>query len=149
MYLINYDPKTYQKRLKLCGASSLGKEAINSVLNSLAMNQLWKLVDLSKWSKPIKYKWIFKKKTRTKYSIEKYKAKLVAVENTEKQGIDYFDTYSSITKIATIRTLIEVSIIHGLLIHQMDVKIAFLNGDLKEKNLYDRIEDFKFCGQKK
>jgi len=51
----------------------------------------------------------------------------------QKKGADYFDTYSPVTKIATIRTLIALTSIHGLLVHQMDVKTTFLNGDLEEE----------------
>ena len=56
------------------------------------MNQTWELVDLPKESKPIKCKWIFKRKTRLNGSIERYKARLVVVGYTQKQNINYFDT---------------------------------------------------------
>ncbi|GKB27606.1 zinc finger, CCHC-type containing protein [Tanacetum coccineum] len=48
-------------------------------------------------------------------------------------GIDYFDTYALVARISTIRLLIAMTSIHNLIIHQMDVKIAFLNGDLDEE----------------
>nr|GEV54096.1 hypothetical protein [Tanacetum cinerariifolium] len=51
----------------------------------------------------------------------------------QKEGIDYFDTYAPVTRIITIRLLLALATIHNLVIHQMDVKIAFLNGDLDEK----------------
>ena len=51
----------------------------------------------------------------------------------QKQGIDRFDTYSPVTKIATIRALIAYAAIRGLLIHQIDVKTTFLNEDLEEE----------------
>jgi len=55
----------------------------------------------------------------------------------QRKGIDYFDTYSPVTKVATIRPLIALAAIYDLVIHQMDVKTAFLNGDLEEEILYD------------
>ena len=97
------------------------------------MNQTWELVNLPKMSKPIKCKWIFKRKIRPDESIERYKTRLVVVGYTKKQGIDYFDTYSFVIKIAIIKALIALSAIHNLLIHQMDVKISFLNGELEEE----------------
>ncbi|XP_070054862.1 uncharacterized protein [Nicotiana tomentosiformis] len=80
-------------------------------------------------------KWIFKKKLRPDGTIEKYNARLVFRGFNQKKGIDYFDTYSLVTKIATIRTRVALAAIHNLVIHQMDVKTAFLNGDL-EKEIY-------------
>ena len=50
-----------------------------------------------------------------------------------KKRIDFFDIYSPVTKIAIIRTLIALAIVHDLVVRQMDVKIAFLNGNLEEE----------------
>ena len=66
---------------------------------------------------------------------------------TQKEGIDYFDTYSLVTKIATIRFLIALSTIRGLIIHQMDVKTTFLNGDLKEEIYMEQLEGFVVARQ--
>ena len=65
-------------------------------------------------------------------SIEKYKARLVAKGFSQKQNVDYLDTFAPVTRISSIRILIALTSIHRLFIHQMDVKIAFLNGDLEE-----------------
>ena len=62
--------------------------------------------------------------------IEKYKSRLVV---SQKQNIDFFDTFAPITRISSIRILIALTSIHRLFIHQMDVKTAFLNGDLEKK----------------
>ena len=47
--------------------------------------------------------------------------------------VDYFDTFTPMTRIASIRVLIALASIHNLVIHQLDVKMAFLNGDLEEE----------------
>ena len=65
-----------------------------------------------------------------------YKARLVAKGYTQKKDLNYFDTYSPVTRITSIRVLIALASIHNLLIHQMDIKTAFLNGDL-ERNIYE------------
>ena len=81
-------------------------------------------------SKPIGCKWIFKRKLKPDGSINKYKAKLVAKGYRQKEGLDYFDTYSPLTRITSIRMLIAIAVLHNLDIHQMDIKTAFLNGEL-------------------
>ena len=96
-------------------------------------NKPWILCDLPKGSRTISSKWIFKKKMRHDGSIERFKARLVVRSFTQKKDFNYFDTYSPVTKISTIRTLVALAAIHDFLIHQMDVKTAFLNGDLKEE----------------
>ncbi|GKE40016.1 zinc finger, CCHC-type containing protein [Tanacetum coccineum] len=66
-------------------------------------------------------------------TIDKFKARLVIQGFKQKPGIDYFDTYSLVARISTIRLQIAMASIHYLVIHQMDVKRAFLNGDLDEE----------------
>ena len=51
----------------------------------------------------------------------------------QKKGVDYFDSYSPMTKTTTIRTLISLAAIHDFVVHQMDVKTSFLNGNLEEE----------------
>ncbi|GKE66836.1 zinc finger, CCHC-type containing protein [Tanacetum coccineum] len=66
-------------------------------------------------------------------TIEKFKAWLIIQGFKQKLRIDYFDTYAPVARISTIRLLIAMASIHNLVIHQMDVKTAFLNGDLDEE----------------
>ena len=73
------------------------------------------------------------KKILPNVSIEKYKARLVAKGCSQKQNIDYFDTFSLVTRISSIHILIVLASIHKLFIHSMDVKTVFLNGDLEEE----------------
>ncbi|XP_019256415.1 PREDICTED: uncharacterized protein LOC109234819 [Nicotiana attenuata] len=94
--------------------ASFLKEAIKSELDSIVSNHTWDLSDLPKGCKPISSKWIFKKKLRPDGTIEKYKAILVITGFNQKKDIDYYDTYSPVTKIATIRTLVAVAAIHNL-----------------------------------
>ena len=110
---------------------------------------MWELVDLPPGSKPLGYKWIFKKKMKTDGSIDKYKARLVIKGYKQKEGLDYFDTYSPVTRISSIRMLIVIAAIHNLEIHQMDVKTAFLNGGLDEEIYMEQPEGFIVPGQEK
>ncbi|GJU84248.1 zinc finger, CCHC-type containing protein [Tanacetum coccineum] len=72
-------------------------------------------------------------KLKVNGTIEKFKARLVIQGFKQKSEIDYFDTYAPVTRISTIRLLIAMASIHNLIIYQMDVKTAFLNGDLDEE----------------
>src|SRR6187455_1345743 len=60
---------------------------------------------------------------------------------------DFFDTYSPVARLTTIRTLIAVAASYGLIIHQMDVKTTFLNGELDEEIYMDQPEGFIADGQ--
>nr|GEU49363.1 hypothetical protein [Tanacetum cinerariifolium] len=66
-------------------------------------------------------------------TIEKFKARLVIQGFRQKPRIDYFDTYALVARISTIRLLIDMASIHNMIIHQMDVKITFLNCELDEE----------------
>jgi hypothetical protein len=71
----------------------------------------------------------------------------VAKGYTQKEGDDYFDTYSPVARLTTIRVLLSLTASHGLLVHQMDVKIAFLNGELEEEIYMDQLDGFIVKGQ--
>ena len=86
---------------------------------------------------------------KTDGSIDKYKVRLVIKGYKKKEGLDYFDTYSPITRISSIRMLIAIAAIHNLKIHHMDVKTAFLNGDLDEEIYIEQPEGFIVPGQEK
>ena len=110
------------------------------------LNQTWVLSDLPPGAKPIGCKWIFKKKLNTNGSIDKFKARLVAKGYKQRQGVDYFDTYAPVARISSIRCLIALASIHNLVIHQMDVKTTFLNGDLEEEIYMEQPECFITLG---
>ena len=91
-------------------------------------------------------KWVFKKKLRTDGTIEKYKARLVAKGYSQKEEEDFFDTYLPVARLTTIRVLLSLVASHGLLIHHMDVKTAFLNGELDEEIYMQQPDGFVIDG---
>jgi len=90
---------------------------------------------------------VFKKNLSPDGTIEKYKARLVAKGYTQREDKDYFDTYSLVARLTTIRVLLSLAASHGLLVHHMDVKIAFLNGELEEEIYMDQPDGFIANGQ--
>ena len=92
--------------------------------------------------------WVLRKKLKPDGSIDKFKARLVAKGFKQKADLDFFDTFSLITRITSIRLLIAIVAIFYLKIHQMDVKTVFLNGDLEEEIYMYQPEGFVESGQK-
>ncbi|RVW16046.1 Retrovirus-related Pol polyprotein from transposon TNT 1-94 [Vitis vinifera] len=142
---IEEDPKTYKEAMTLRDVA-FWKEAINDEMDSIMSNQTWELVDLPPGSKPIGCKWVFRRKYHTDGMIQTFKARLVAKGFKQREGIDYFDTYAPVARTTSIRILFALASIHNLFVHQMDVKTAFLNGDLNEEVYMEQPEGFVLLG---
>nr|GFB12470.1 zinc finger CCCH domain-containing protein 14 [Tanacetum cinerariifolium]GFB45164.1 zinc finger CCCH domain-containing protein 14 [Tanacetum cinerariifolium] len=80
-------------------------------------------------------------------TIDKYKARLVIKGFRQHKGLDYFDTYSPVTRITSIRMILAIAALRNLEVYQMDVKTAFLNGDLEEEIYMNQPEGFIAPGQ--
>ncbi|GJR36482.1 zinc finger, CCHC-type containing protein [Tanacetum coccineum] len=144
-YSIEEDPRTYNEAVQSRDAA-FWKEAIDDEIGSIMENNTWVLSDLPPGCKPLGCKWIFKRKMKVDGTIDKFKARLVIQGFRQKEGIDYFDTYAPVARITTIRLLLALAAIHNLVIHQMDVKTAFLNGDLDEEVYMKQPEGFVMPG---
>lgn len=108
------------------------EKAIKEELRSLEKNHTWDLVDLPAGKRVISSKWVFKIKHKADGSVDRYKARLVAKGCSQRRGFDYQETYASVVRISTVRTLLAVAVQKNLHVHQMDVRTAFLNGSLSE-----------------
>ncbi|GKA92339.1 zinc finger, CCHC-type containing protein [Tanacetum coccineum] len=144
------DPKTFDKAMKSQDVA-LWKEAINNEMDFIMGNNTWVFADLPPGCKPLGCKplgckWIFKRKLKVDGTIEKFKARLVIQGFKQKSGIDYFDTYAPVARISTIRLLIVMASIYNLIIHQMDVKTTFLNGELDEEVYMNQPQGFIMSG---
>jgi hypothetical protein len=139
-------PKTIVKAFASPDADDW-KEAVHSEMDSILSNGTWDLVDRPYGCKPVCCKWVFKKKLRLDGTIDKYKTRLVAKGYTQKKGKDFFYTYSPITRLTTIHVLLSLTASHGLLIHQMNVKTTFLNGELEAEIYMTQSDGFVVKGQ--
>jgi len=81
--------------------------------------------------------------------LQTFKARLVAKGFKQKNGIDYFDTYAPVAKLTSTRVLFAIASLNNLYVHQMDVKTAFLNGDLDEEIYMEQPEGFVLPGNEK
>ena len=107
--------------------------AMNDELDSMKSSEVWDLVELPKWAKAIGCKWVFKTKRDLLGNIERYKARLIAKGFIQKEGIDYIETFSPVSKKDSLRIILALVAHFDLELQQMDVKTAFLNGDLKDE----------------
>ncbi|MCO5605853.1 hypothetical protein L7F22_060037 [Adiantum nelumboides] len=78
-------------------------------------------------------RWVYKVKDNSDDGVSRYKPRLVVKGYAETYGIDYEESFALVAKVATIRAIITVATTKGWILHQMDVKNAFLHGDLQEE----------------
>ena len=107
-------------------------KAMKSKMESMYENQVWNLVDPPEGVKPIECKWIFKRKTDADGNVTIHKARLVAKGFRQVQGVDYDETFSPVAMLKSVRILLAIAAYFDYEIWQMDVKTAFLNGNLTE-----------------
>ncbi|GKA23859.1 ribonuclease H-like domain-containing protein [Tanacetum coccineum] len=100
--------------------------------NALVKNGTWILVPRPSDVNLVRSMWLFKHKFHADGTLSRYKARLVANGSNQQHGVDFDETFSPVVKPATIRTVLSLAVSHQWSIHQLDVKNAFLNGDLSE-----------------
>jgi len=129
---LDSEPFTYSDALGRPDADLwLGAMAIE--LNTFKEIGLYQEVEALPDRKIIDSKWVFKIKRGPNGEIDKYKARLVAKGYTQIEGLNYTDMFAPVTKFTTIRSLLALAAQHDLEVHQIDVKAAFLNGELDEE----------------
>ena len=112
-------------------------------MQSFQKNQTWKLASLPKGKKAIGCKWVYAKKDGFPHRDNVcYKARLVAKGYAQKEGVDYNEVFSPVVKHSYIRILLALVAQLDLEIVQMDVKTAFLHGDLEEEIYMSQPEGF-------
>ena len=102
-------------------------------MESIEINSVWTLVDPSEGIKSIGCKWIFKRKRGADEKVKIYKVRLVVKDYRQHYGIDYDKTFSLVAIFKSIQIMLAIAAHFNYEIWQMNVKIAFLNGELKEE----------------
>jgi hypothetical protein len=123
--------KTYNKAMA-------SQDAVEWLAACKEEMRTWKDLDVydvvlrPKGRKVIGSKWVFRVKQGPDGTIQKYKARIVAQGFTQVEGIDFDQTFAPVAKFSSLRTVFALAAEHDLELHQMDVKAAYLNADLKE-----------------
>jgi len=107
--------------------------AMQEELNEFERNKVWKLVPRPKKGNIVGTKWVFRNKLDENGNIVRNKARLVAKGYSQEEGIDYDETFAPVARLEAIRIFLAFAAFSNFKVYQMDVKSAFLNGNLKEE----------------
>ncbi|KAI3746928.1 hypothetical protein L6452_09370 [Arctium lappa] len=102
-------------------------------LQAMEDNKTWSVVRLPEGNNTTGCRWVYKLKFGSDEKIERHKARLVAKGFHQQEGVDFVDTFSSITKMVTVKTMLSIAVVEGWDLLPLDVNNAFLNGDLHEE----------------
>jgi transposase InsO family protein len=108
----------------------LWEQAIREELDTLRTAGTWRLEHAPPGAIVIGSKWVFKAKKDASGKVVRYKARLVAQGFSQVEGVDYFDTYTPVARLPSSRAIIAMANRLGLELHQVDIKGAYLNGEL-------------------
>ena len=136
--------------LKEAANSPFSKEwkiAADAEYQALIENNTWDLAKLPEGKTPIGCKWVFKVKPDQNGNVGKFKGRLVAKGFNQQYGVDYDETYAPVVRFSSIRAILAFAIQKDMIIHQMDVVSAFLNGTLKEEVYMEQAEGYVKRGQ--
>ena len=136
--LLHKEPETIQEALN----NEIWYQAMKAEYDALISNGTWTLVPRTENHKLVGNKWVFRIKTNTDGSVEKYKARLVAKGFQQIEGAHYFETFILVVKSATVRVILSLTVMNQWQIRQVDVNNAFLNGDLTEEVYMRQPEGF-------
>ncbi|RDX96099.1 Copia protein, partial [Mucuna pruriens] len=123
------------------------RQAMIVEMQALEQSGTWELVSLPSGKKAVGCRWVFAIKVAPNGTVDRLKARLVAKGYTQVYGLDYGDTFSLVAKITTIRLLLAMAAIRHWPLHQLDIKNAFLHGDLDEEIYMEQPPGFVAQGE--
>ena len=142
-HIIDVEPSSYEEAI----GQLLWRDAMMEGYQSIVRNGIWDVVPRPKGKSIVTCKWIYKIKHATDSSVEKFKARFVARGFSQKEGIDYEETFGPVARYTSIRAIISLASVLGWRLQQMDVKTAFLNGIIEEEVYIEQPEGFVVYGK--
>ncbi|MCO5575447.1 hypothetical protein L7F22_029248 [Adiantum nelumboides] len=137
------EPSSVQEALQ----HNCWKRAMHAELDAIERNKTWTLVPKPPKRKVVSTKWIFKTKYKADGSLDKHKARLVARGFSQRPGVDFDETYAPTARMTTIRTVLCLAAHFGWAVFQMDVKSAFLNGEMEKEVYVSQPPGFRVTGK--
>jgi len=139
----NGDPTTFEEAVK----SENWRYAMNQKIAAIVKNETWELTTLPVGGKTVGVKWIFKTKLNELGEVDKYKARLVAKGYSQQYRVDYAEIFAPVARLDTIRMVISFAAHQSWLIYQLDVKSAFLHGEISEEVFVDQPPGYEQKGE--
>ena len=143
MMITEEDPVTYNEAVKY----KKWRDAMAKEIDSIEKNGTWRLTTLPSGVKAIGVKWVFKTKLNEHGTVEKHKARLVAKGYAQQYGIDYTEVFAPVARLDTIRLILATAAQNKWEVYQLDVKSAFLQGELKEEVYVQQPTGFEKKGE--
>nr|AFP55578.1 copia-type polyprotein [Rosa rugosa] len=137
------DPSSFEEAV----VHSRWREAMRAEIEAIETNDTWQLTSLPKGVKKIGVKWVFKTKYNEHGKVDKCKARLVAKGYAQQFGIDYTEVYAPVARWDTIRLIVALAAQKNWTIFQLDVKSAFLHGELNEDVYIEQPQGFEQKGE--
>ena len=138
-------PSSYEEALG--GPEAKGwKKAFAAEVKSLHDNKVYTVVDRPLGKKVVRAKWVLRRKLLPSGELDKLKARIVAKGFTQREGIDYEETFSPTVRFESVRLMVAAAAADGLHTHQMDVTTAFLYASLDEEVYMELMEGMEGYG---
>lgn len=142
-FMVHDDPIRFEEAMK----KEKWRKAMDLEMEAIEKNKTWELVSLPKGMKKIGVKWVFRTKLNEKGEVDKCKARLVVKGYAQRYGIDYSEVFAPVARWDTIRLILALAALKGWIVFQLDVKSAFLHGELTEAVYVEQPEGYVRKGE--
>lgn len=139
MFIASDDPDRFEDAVQ----QDVWREAMEAEIKSIEENNTWELMDLPLGAKVIGVKWVYKTKFNEKGEVDKFKARLVAKGYHQKHGVDFHEVFAPVARWDTIRSILALAAERNWSVFQLDVKSAFLHGELNEDVYVEQPKGFE------